>query len=145
MLPGTSLRYVAQDFYITKSLLGKWARQFQEAEPDAFSGRGKHSEEADELNDCAMNRNITDQPRLSPANELSWGAPFAGSSHALARPYLLLCLIRHILRVVHPKSTGPQRMLAHLKGFPNLEHVQLNLAGMGGPENGQEHWQQAEL
>lgn len=49
VLAGTPLRHVAQAFDITESLLGKWKRQFQDAGPDAFPGRGKQSGEAAEL------------------------------------------------------------------------------------------------
>ncbi|MDC7705878.1 transposase, partial [Vogesella indigofera] len=49
VLAGTPLRHVAQAFDIIESLLGKWKRQFQDAGPDAFPGRGKQSGEAAEL------------------------------------------------------------------------------------------------
>ncbi|MGM8063294.1 transposase [Vogesella indigofera] len=49
VLAGTPLRHVAQAFDITESLLGKWKRQFQDAGPAAFPGRGKQSGEAAEL------------------------------------------------------------------------------------------------
>jgi transposase len=49
VLAGTPLRHVAHALDITEALLGKWKRQFQEAGPDAFPGRGRQSGEAAEL------------------------------------------------------------------------------------------------
>lgn len=77
------------------------------------------------------NRNIVDQPKLPPVTEIPWVAPFVGSTHARARCYLLLCIARHLLRVVNPRSTWPQRMKRHLQQFPQLSHLGLNDAGMG--------------
>ncbi|EPU6914862.1 TPA: Abi family protein [Pseudomonas aeruginosa] len=77
------------------------------------------------------NRNIIDQPKLPPEREIPWVAPFVGNTRALARCYLLLCITRHLIRVVNPRSTWPQRMKQHLQQFPQLSHLGLNDAGMG--------------
>ncbi|GGP22112.1 transposase [Silvimonas iriomotensis] len=65
VLAGTPLRHVAHALDITEALLGKWKRQFQEAGPDAFPGRGRQSGEAaelkrlrDELGRTTMERDI---------------------------------------------------------------------------------------
>jgi len=86
------------------------------------------------------NRNIAVQPRLPPASELPWVEPFEHSAHARARCFLLLRLTRHLLRVVNPGSSWPQRMRAHLLAFPNLGHLGLNLAGMGAPAGWEAQW-----
>ncbi len=80
------------------------------------------------------NRNIVDQPRLPPVAEMAWVAPFEHNSHATARCYLSLCMARHLLRVVNPNSSWPERMQAHLRTFPDLDRLGLNLAGMGAPD-----------
>jgi transposase len=49
VLAGTPLRHVAHALDITEALLGKWKRQFQDAGPDAFPGRGNQSGEAAQL------------------------------------------------------------------------------------------------
>lgn len=82
------------------------------------------------------NRNIVDQPKLPPSDELPWVAPFEQDNHARARCFLLLKIIRHLLRVIHPRSSWPKAMRQHLHSFPNLAHLDLNLAGMGAPD----HW-----
>ncbi|MBK1720309.1 Abi family protein [Thiocystis violacea] len=86
------------------------------------------------------NRNIVDQPRLPSAAEVPWVAYFEQDSHARARCYLLLCIARHLLTVVHPSSTWPTRLRDHLGDFPDLTHLDLNLAGMGAPTDWERHW-----
>ena len=86
------------------------------------------------------NRNIVEQPRLPPVTELPWLAPFEQSDHARARCFLLLCLTRHILGVINPNSSWPARMKAHLRAFPDLTHLGLNLAGMGAPRDWEKQW-----
>lgn len=86
------------------------------------------------------NRNIVDQPKLPPVTEVPWAAPFVGNAHAQARCYLLLCITRHLLQVVNPRSTWPERMKQHLQQFPPLSHMGLNDAGMGTHANWHNAW-----
>ncbi|MCU7936882.1 MAG: Abi family protein [Candidatus Thiodiazotropha sp. (ex Dulcina madagascariensis)] len=86
------------------------------------------------------NRNIVDQPRLPSESEVAWVKPFESNSHLRARCFLLLCMARHILQVVNPSSTWPDRMKIHLQTFPDLDHLGLNLAGMGVPEGWEAQW-----
>lgn len=86
------------------------------------------------------NRNIVDQPKLPLAAELPWVKPFETSSHARARCFLLLHITRHLLQVVNPRSSWPNRMKTHLQAFPNLTHLGLNLAGMGAPADWEANW-----
>lgn len=86
------------------------------------------------------NRNIVDQPKLPSSAELAWVTPFEGDAHARARCYLLLKITRHLLDVVNPRSSWPDRMKANLLGFPDLSHLGLNLAGMGAPRDWEADW-----
>ncbi|HIE4272004.1 TPA: Abi family protein [Pseudomonas aeruginosa] len=86
------------------------------------------------------NRNIVDQPKLPSPTEVPWVEPFIGDSHALARCYLLLCMTKHLLQVVNPRSSWPERVKAHLRNFPQLTHLGLNLAGMGAPADWEAQW-----
>lgn len=86
------------------------------------------------------NRNVIDQPKLPPANEISWVSSFEGDAHLRARCFLLLCICRHVLRVVNPHSSWPERIKAHLLTFPNLGHIGVSLTSMGAPEYWQELW-----
>lgn len=86
------------------------------------------------------NRNIVEQPRLPPTSEAPWVAPFEASDHARARCFLLLRLTCHLLCAVNPNSRWPDRMKSHLQAFPELEHLGLNLAGMGAPADWAAQW-----
>lgn len=86
------------------------------------------------------NRNIVDQPKLPSVNEVSWVAPFTNNGHALARCFLLLRILRHLLGVINPTSSWPARLKTHMESFPDLSHLGLNLAGMGAPADWQITW-----
>ena len=72
--------------------------------------------------------------------ELGWTSAFIGNAHAQARCFLLLKMTCHLLMVINPHSSWPQRMRDHLLAFPDLGHLDVNLAGMGAPENWQDIW-----
>jgi abortive infection bacteriophage resistance protein len=84
------------------------------------------------------NRNVTDQPKLLAIGQLAWTEPFIGNNHARARSFLLICMVRHLLQVIHPASGWPTRMREHLLGFPDLSHLHMSLKGMGAIEGWQE-------
>ena len=86
------------------------------------------------------NRNIVDQPKLPVVAEMPWVAPFENNAHARARCYLLLCMLRHLLQVVNPTSSWPERMKDHLQAFPNLDHLGLNRLGMGAADGWDANW-----
>lgn len=86
------------------------------------------------------NRNIIDQPSLPSTDALPWAGQFEGCPHARARCFLLLCLCKHLLAKVNPGSTWPERMRDHLRTFPDLQHVELGLSGMGAPADWEDVW-----
>lgn len=85
------------------------------------------------------NRNIVDQPKRSPRGEVCWVDHFQDSAHGLARPFLLFCIAKHLLDVINPSSSWGQRLKKHLLTFPQLDHLDLNLQGMG-TVSGWEQW-----
>ena len=85
-------------------------------------------------------RNIVDQPRLPSEAEMPWVAGFERNSHALARCFLLLRILRQLLGVINPRSSWPDRMHEHLASFPELGHLGLNVAGMGAPMDWPATW-----
>lgn len=87
------------------------------------------------------NRNIVDQPKLPSIEEVKWLAPFIDDVHKQARCFLLLKITKHLLEVINPRSSWPQRIQDHLLTFPNLSHLGLNLESMGAPTNWAENWQ----
>jgi abortive infection bacteriophage resistance protein len=77
------------------------------------------------------NRNSVDEPKLPSIGEVSRVGPFEDDSHLRARCYLLLRIARQLLQVVNPSSSSPERVKVHLETFSDLEHLGLNLVGMG--------------
>lgn len=86
------------------------------------------------------NRNIVDQPKLPPSADMVWVAPFESDAHARARCFLLLKIPRHLLGVVNPRASWPDRMKAHLQAFPDLTHLGVGLVGMGTPDGWEATW-----
>lgn len=83
------------------------------------------------------NRNIIDQPSLKGL-DTQWVKPFIGDNHAIARPFLLFCIIRQLLNVINPTSSWWSRLGEHLDSFPELGHLGLTLLGFGLPKNRRE-------
>ena len=86
------------------------------------------------------NRNIVEQPKLPEAEELVWVEAFELDTHARSRCFLQLCMIKQLLKVIHPNSSWASRVEQHLQVFPNLEHLRLNLYGMGAADRWAEIW-----
>ncbi len=90
------------------------------------------------------NRNIVDQPKLPPKNEVAWISEFEGDGatqrHARARCFLLLHITRHLLNVVNPRSTWKDRMRLHLLAFPTLGLADLNVSSMGANDHWEMNW-----
>jgi len=86
------------------------------------------------------NRNIVDQPKLPSATEVPWVTHFEDSGHLRARCFLLLRIARHLLEAVNPNSSWPDRTKEHLRDFPDLDHLDLNLVRMGAPDGWETNW-----
>lgn len=80
------------------------------------------------------NRNIVVQPKLPPLSDLPWVSYFENDNHAKARCFLLLCMLECVLKGINPSSSWSTRMVGLLNSFPNLNHLGLNLEGMGLPK-----------
>ena len=88
------------------------------------------------------NRNVIDQPKLPAVHEVDWVKEVEEDRHARARCFVLLLIVRHVLQVINPRSKWSERMKSHLKGFGRLEldHLGLNLRGMGAPDGWENIW-----
>jgi abortive infection bacteriophage resistance protein len=81
------------------------------------------------------NRNIEKIPKLPPAKDVPWVTSFLDKSgNANSRCFLELMMLSHVLKRINPNSSWSARVAVHLKSFPNLDAVGLNLAGMGAPK-----------
>lgn len=79
------------------------------------------------------NRNIEKIPKLPSDKEIPWVGIFLADNHAIARCFLQVIMLSHMLKRLNPNSSWSERMKNHLLSFPDLDHVGLNLAGMGAP------------
>jgi len=86
------------------------------------------------------NRNIIDQPKFPPVLEMPWVAPFERHPQARARCYPLIRMARHLMAAINPNSSWPDRMKDHLRDFPDLRHLGMDLAGMGAPADWEAQW-----
>ncbi|MCW4148845.1 Abi family protein [Halomonas sp. 18H] len=86
------------------------------------------------------NRNITDQPRKPAAAEAPLFMHGWENAHIQARPFLLLCIMQHLLTTINPSSSWWPRLTALLNDFPDLTPVCIDLKGMGIIE-GWETWE----
>lgn len=84
------------------------------------------------------NRNIVDQPKLPPEEQAPALVAFHDDAHRRARPFMLLCITHHLMKIINPSSSWGRRLKALLENdFPDLSHLDLNLEGMGVDH----HWQ----
>lgn len=77
------------------------------------------------------NRNMADQPRKPAQGEVPLFEHAWQDSHVQARPFLLFCIVQHLLMTTNPTSTWWQRLSELLVSFPDLTPTGLNLKGMG--------------
>jgi len=86
------------------------------------------------------NRNVIDKPQFLNEGELPWIDGFRHDEHGKARPFLVFCIARFLLQRINPSSSWGERMKTFLlTDFPDLDHLGLNLQGMGAPD-GWEAW-----
>lgn len=83
---------------------------------------------------------MIDQPKLPPSVELPWVTHFENDDRARARCFLSLSMTAYLVKIINPKSSWPDRMKEHLKSFPNLSHLNLDLASMGAPVDWDDLW-----
>lgn len=86
------------------------------------------------------NRNVIDQPKLPGMGAIPWCDSFVGKEDLKSKPFLLLAICRHLLKVTYPNTHWPQRIRDHLYGFPNQHSsCKRSIQDMGVPA-GWENW-----
>lgn len=88
------------------------------------------------------NRNVIDQPKL-PARlgDIGWCDGFIGKPDLAAKPFLLLAITRHFVRVVCPNTQWHQRLADHLRSFPpQFSDRKLSINDMGLPQGWESWW-----
>lgn len=87
------------------------------------------------------NRNVTVQPSLPNLGELAWCDDFIGKKDLIAKPFLLLAIARHMVKVVCPRTEWPVRVKEHLQKFPPQHSRRtLSVADMGAPAGWENGW-----
>ncbi|SER66283.1 Abortive infection bacteriophage resistance protein [Azotobacter beijerinckii] len=87
------------------------------------------------------NRNVTDQPSLPRQGEIAWCDDFIGKADLIAKPFLLLAIARHLVKVVCPHSEWHVRLKKHLEAFPQQHsRRKLSIADMGVPAGWESWW-----
>jgi abortive infection bacteriophage resistance protein len=87
------------------------------------------------------NRNVVDQPKLPTPGTLAWCDTFAGKNDLLAKPFLLLSISRHMVRIICPGTEWHLRIAEHLRAFPVQPITQpRSIADMGAPPGWEGWW-----
>lgn len=90
------------------------------------------------------NRNMVSEPKMSSGGQPAWCAKFAGKPDLLAKPFVYLAIVRHMVEVICPGSQWHQRLADHLLEFPvQASERKLSVSAMGAPD-GWEAWWRAE-
>lgn len=76
------------------------------------------------------NKNLVDQPRL-PGKGTEFES-LVGNNEALARPYIVLCILSYLLKKICPNSSWQKRVIALVKEFPEMPGH--SISDMGFPE-----------
>ncbi len=87
------------------------------------------------------NRNVIDQPKLPKRGNINWCDEFIGKVDLIARPFLLLAITTHIIKVIDPEITWPTDIQQHLDNFPEqLSDKKLDVSDMGIVANWKDWW-----
>ncbi len=87
------------------------------------------------------NRNIIDQPKLPAKEQIPWCDGFIGKADLVARPFLLLAIANHLLKVICPETEWNQRVKTHLDEFPQIySDKQVGITDMGTIEGWESWW-----
>jgi abortive infection bacteriophage resistance protein len=87
------------------------------------------------------NRNVIDQPKLPQARAIPWCDSFIGKVDLQAKPFLLLAICRHMVKVVCPGTHWPERVKDHLNHFPDqYSSCKRSILDMGVMDTWQNWW-----
>lgn len=87
------------------------------------------------------NRNVADQPSLAGTDTIAWCCSFIGKKDLIAKPFLLLAICRHMVKIVCPDTEWHKRLANHILSFPE-QHSQrsLSIMDMGIPKGWGSWW-----
>jgi abortive infection bacteriophage resistance protein len=87
------------------------------------------------------NRNVADQPSLAGTDTIAWCRSFIGKEDLIAKPFLLLAICRHMVKIICPDTKWHTRLADHMLSFP-AQHSsrRLSVMDMGVPEGWDSWW-----
>lgn len=87
------------------------------------------------------NRNVVEQPKLPKRGNIGWCDAFVDKKDLLAKPFLLLAICRHLVRLICPGTAWHHRLRQHLETFPS-QHVPQprSTTDMGTPAGWEAWW-----
>jgi len=77
------------------------------------------------------NRNVVDQPKLPDVGEVPALDEFRGKDDLIARPFLLFCMMRHLLDRICPNSHWHERFRQLAAEFPDVHAGGISVNDMG--------------
>lgn len=87
------------------------------------------------------NRNMVSEPRMPSSDDLAWCAQFVGKPDLLAKPFVYLEIVRHVMTVICPASRWSHRLTDHLLDFPaQTSQRQLSIVDIGVPDGWEARW-----
>ena len=90
------------------------------------------------------NRNMVSEPKMPASGQSAWCAQFVGKRDLLAKPFVYLAIVRHMVEAICPGSQWRHRLADHLLEFPaQASQRKQSVTAMGAPE-GWEAWWRAE-
>jgi abortive infection bacteriophage resistance protein len=88
------------------------------------------------------NRNIIDQPKMPKAGDIDWCDGFIGKKDLIARPFLLIAILRHLIRTICPNTSWHLRLRQHLEAFPETYSAsKRSIQDMGAPKDWETWWE----
>lgn len=90
------------------------------------------------------NRNMVSEPKMPADSPPMWCSAFAGKRELLAKPFVYLAIVRHMVEIICPGSQWRHRLADHLLDFPvQAAHRKQSVAAMGAPERWETWWRAA--
>ncbi|WP_018293668.1 Abi family protein [Mariprofundus ferrooxydans] len=86
------------------------------------------------------NRNVVDQPKLSKAGDVLELDCFRDKQELIARPFLIFCIMQHLLNRICPNSHWNERFKQLVREFPEIGAGGGVCAGNMGLIEGWEQW-----
>lgn len=87
------------------------------------------------------NRNMVSEPKMPDSRGLVWCAHFANKPDLLAKPFVYLAIVRHMIETICPGSQWRHRLADHLNDFPGQKSQRkLTLTAMGAPRDWESWW-----